>query len=178
MIYVVKAFKRFDYLCVRLVFFEFGAAYGYGNRINAQSRARVSGIDFDIVDLEPQTPYRADEILQIDAVLEFEVHFEMVRAVLQIAFRRRKKRQADIQNDGRYQRYRIISRADGEPEYPARPEPDGSRKPLYLAARADEKRVDAYDRDAYDARAGNHEIIEPEREFEENIKKHRERRRH
>ena len=63
MIYIRKRFERFDYLAVRLIFFQFGTADRNSDGIYAQSRVDISGIGFDIVDRQSEPTDGRDKIL-------------------------------------------------------------------------------------------------------------------
>lgn len=114
MIYVIYRRQSFDYLVMCLVFFEFFAAYGQSYGIYAQSRIKICGIDFDIVDYKAELPDGSDEVLQVAAVGQFEMDLEMVGAVLQIFLNTREESKACKNCNEADQRYGIEACACGK----------------------------------------------------------------
>ena len=148
MIYIFERAQRFDYLFVRLVFFQLRAVYRYRYRIDAQSRADIREVRFDVVYSQPEAADDRDEVLKIFAALELEVDLKVVRAVLEVYLKRREAGEDAEQENIDYNSNSIESSADYESEDSAGPESGGGRQSLYLTAGAEQYRVAADHRGA------------------------------
>ena len=148
MIYIFERAKRFDYLFVRLVFFQLRAVYRYRYRIDAQSRADIREVRFDVVYSQPEAADDRDKVLKIFAALELEVDLKVVRAVLEVYLKRREAGEDAEQENIDYNSNSIEPSADYESEDSSGPESGGGRQSLYLTAGAEQYRVAADHRGA------------------------------
>ena len=116
MINVFERRKRVDDLAVGFVLFELCACDGDGNRVDAQARVEVRGVRFDVVDAQTEAANGGDEVLQIALVFQLKVDFEVVRAVMQGAFKHGEERERAEHGEEEHQRGGIKTRACGDAE--------------------------------------------------------------
>ena len=144
-----------DHLAMAAVFGSVLLTDGQRNGENAQTGVDVGRVGFDVVDFQPEGTHGGDETLEVLAVFQLQVNLKVIRAVLQVDFKRREQcqtaHQRGIADDG----HGIQSRADGQTDDAAGPERDGGRQTLNLVLGAVKDGVAADDGDGDDRRSGN-----------------------
>lgn len=146
--HIIQRPQSLDDLAVLLVFPQFLLCYRKRDGIHAQTRMHISRIQLDIIDFQPQTPYRRDKILQVSHIFQLQMHFKVIGQIDQIFLQNRQHSKAD-QQCGKTARGDGIEAASGcQPDDCAGPERDGGGQALNLVSGTVQKRISADDRDA------------------------------
>ena len=131
-----------------LVFFQLRAGNGDGDGIYAQARIEIGGIGFNIVYLQAELSNGGDEVLQIQPVLQLQMDFKVVAAILQIGLERGEQRQAADQRGKARHCHHVQPCAQRQPDRAARPETYRGGQSLDLALGGEQNGVRADDRHA------------------------------
>ena len=141
MINVVYRSQRLDYFAVSLIFLKLRALNGQGNRVNAESRGYVCGVDLNIVNLHAKLSYSGNKALQIFLVFKFEMNLEVIGLVLKTSFELGECSKAEHHGNEADHRNRVESRAYQKSYKANRPKSCRRCQSLYLIFRAEKDRI-------------------------------------
>lgn len=133
MINIVKRAECLNDFPVGLVLFQLCAENGEGDGEHAQTRTNISLIRFNIVDSQTKLTADGNEVTQIVAVLQLQMDFKMVGAVVQVHLDRwepcEDAQEQQIHDDSQG----ILSGTDNKAKKTAEPQSSGGGQTLDLA---------------------------------------------